>query len=69
MAVDALIAGFLCMLLPETNKAATVETMQLDESEEGLVTDLRHESEGTGEEELKKEKDDGKLLDKNNTVV
>lgn len=69
MAVDAFIAGFLCMLLPETNKEPTAETLQLEESEEGLVTDLRRDSAGADEDELKTEKDNGKLLDKNNAVA
>ncbi|KAK3748180.1 hypothetical protein QZH41_003255 [Actinostola sp. cb2023] len=69
MAVDALIAGFLCMLLPETNNAPTVETLQTGDSEQGLVTDLRPDKEGTGDEELKTEKEEDKLLDKKDTVV
>lgn len=32
MAVDAFVAGILCLLLPETNKAPTAETLELSES-------------------------------------
>ncbi|KXJ05498.1 organic cation transporter-like protein [Exaiptasia diaphana] len=68
MAVDAFIAGFLCLLLPETNKEPTAETLQREDSEEGLVADLRPDGEEPLEE-LKKEKEEDQLLDKKNTVV
>lgn len=64
MAVDAFVAGFLCLLLPETNKEPTAETLEVEDLK-GLVTDLRNES----EENEEKLKDEDKLLDNKNTVV
>ena len=68
MAVDALIAGILCMLLPETNNAPTAETLESVDLEEGVAIDLQSEE----NEELAKGKDGAgeKLLEeKKNTAV
>lgn len=68
MAVDALIAGVLCMLLPETNHAPTAETLESqDNADEKVVVDLKAED----EDDMKTGKDEGdKLLnEKKNTVV
>lgn len=69
MAVDALIAGVLCMLLPETNHAPTAETLESqDDANEKVVVDLK----AGDEDDAKTGKDEGdKLLKKKkeDTVV
>lgn len=46
MAVDALVAGLLCILLPETNKVPTAETLT-DEKQEALLCDMNAANEQT----------------------
>lgn len=50
MAVDAFVAGILCLLLPETNKAPTAETL----ASESPMALLSQKNEDDEEEALEK---------------